>query len=126
MKQTIHSVLLAAQNLPREELPELVGALAQAQAVALARLTAPVARQAEPDRLLDISKAASRLGVSKDYLYRNHSDFSFTRRVGRTLRFSSNGIEDYIRHQNGLTARRQRVILPAGGSHATTSGQARQ
>jgi hypothetical protein len=50
--------------------------------------------------------AAVRLGVSPDYLYRNHRRLPFTRRMGRSLRFSSAGIEQYIRRVSALTPRR--------------------
>ena len=35
-------------------------------------------------------------GLSPSYLYRNHQQFPFTRRVGRSLRFSSQGLQNYI------------------------------
>jgi predicted DNA-binding transcriptional regulator AlpA len=126
MKQELQPMLEAARTLPPEQLPRLLGDLEEVRATALARLSAPGSHQTESDKLLDVSEAAARLGISKDYLYRNHSDFSFTRRVGRSLRFSASGIENYIQQRNGLTARRQRAILSARGSCERTLGQARQ
>jgi excisionase family DNA binding protein len=106
MRTELEIVLLAAQEMPKDQLPLLLGEIEQVRCTALARLTsAPVAPQ-ELDELLDVAEAARRLGVSKDYLYRHHRDFAFARRLGRKLLFSAAGIEKHIRQQSILTARR--------------------
>ncbi len=64
-----------------------------------------------PDELLMIEQAAERLGLSVDYLYRNHSGLPFTRRMGRSLRFSSLGIDEYIKRSGALTPRRHTAML---------------
>jgi predicted DNA-binding transcriptional regulator AlpA len=112
----LEAVLSRARALAADELPRFLGELETIRAVAWSRLTAaaPATQQAR-DELLDIEQAAGRLGLSCSYLYRNHRQFPFTRRVGRALRFSAAGLEDYIQQRNGLTARRQSAILPAGG-----------
>jgi hypothetical protein len=92
-------LLKAARELPAEDLPDLIGQLEAAKATAWARLSAPVPVSPERDELLDVEAAAERLGVSEDYLYRHHSDYSFTRRQGRKLLFSAQGIEKHIRQQ---------------------------
>ena len=47
-----------------------------------------------PDRLLEVSEAAKRLGVSKDYLYRHAKQWPFAVRVGPgQLRFSEHALE---------------------------------
>ncbi len=99
MRGELESVLAAAQGWPREELPALVGALAEAQAVALARLATPAPAQTQPDELLNVEEASRRLGVGPDYLYRHHRKLPFTRRVGRKLLFSSLGVAQYIRQR---------------------------
>jgi excisionase family DNA binding protein len=53
------------------------------------------------DRLLDVEQAAQRLGTSQDYLYRHSRKLPFTVRVGTRLRFSSRGIERFIRMRQG-------------------------
>jgi excisionase family DNA binding protein len=53
------------------------------------------------DRLLDVEEAAQRLGTSQDYLYRHSRKLPFTVRVGSRLRFSSRGIERFIRMREG-------------------------
>ena len=126
MKQELQLALAAVKTMPTADLPRFLGDLREIEATALSRLTAPAPLQAQADELLDVDEAARRLGVSSAYLYRNHADFPFTRRIGRSLRFSANGIDAYISQRNGLTARRHRAILASGGSHEKTAGQARQ
>jgi excisionase family DNA binding protein len=112
LRQELQFVLRVALELPTEELPSLLGEIEQVRYTALARLTAPInSRSAEPDQLLSIGEAASRLNVSQDYLYRHGKKLPFTRRMGRRLLFSSSGIDKHIRQQDGLTARRQRLTL---------------
>lgn len=96
MRQELQSALNAARQIPREELPRLLGELEEIRFTAIARLT-PAPSIAPPDELLDVDQAASRLSMSKDYLYRHHSQFPFTRRLGRSIRFSARGIEEYTK-----------------------------
>jgi len=94
-----------------EELPRLIGEIAEIQATAMTRLFAPApAQPSGTDELLAIEEASRRLGVSKDYLYRHGADLPFTRRLGRKLLFSSLGIDGYIQNDS-LTARRHRPTL---------------
>jgi hypothetical protein len=88
-----------ARELPAAELPAFIGALESIKATAWARLSAPAQNPAEHDELLSVEVAADRLGVSRDYLYRHHSQYPFTRRQGRKLLFSALGIEKHIRQQ---------------------------
>lgn len=97
MRNELEIVLIAAQDMPLEQLPKLLGELAEVQYTAMARLTVSPPATQQHDELLGIEAAAERLGVSKDYLYRNHSKFSFTRRIGKRLLFSSIGIDRHIR-----------------------------
>jgi predicted DNA-binding transcriptional regulator AlpA len=106
-------VLSAARELPLDELPRFLGNLEEIRCTAMARLVTPASAVVLPDQLLDVDEAARRLGMSKDYLYRRHDRFPFTRRVGRNLRFSARGIEEYISHKDILTARRLRRTLEA-------------
>lgn len=79
-----------------DDLPALVGALAEAQARALARLTTPPATNgnghdaAEPEQNLaegniSVGESARRLGVSAAYIYKNAKELPFTIRIGRRL-----------------------------------------
>ncbi len=67
----------------------------------LATSTAP-ALPTEPDRLLTVAEAKARLSKSEDSLYRHARHLPFTVRVGRQLRFSSQGIARDIRERQGL------------------------
>jgi hypothetical protein len=87
----------AARDLPAEELPNFIGQLESIKATAWARLTAPTPVRPEHDALVSVKTAAERLGISRDYLYRHHAQYSFTRRQGRKLLFSALGIERRIR-----------------------------
>jgi single-strand DNA-binding protein len=99
MRDELQSVLIAAQELPAPELPRLLGELEEIRATAMARLASPATVHL-PDELLTVEQAAGRLGVSTDYLYRNHSRLPFVRRMGKALRFSSSGVNDYIGHKS--------------------------
>lgn len=91
---------MVAGELPPGELPDFIGELESVKATAWARLSAPASSSpAEHDELLSVEVAAERLGVSRDYLYRHHAQYSFTRRQGRKLLFSAAGIGKYIREQ---------------------------
>lgn len=115
MRHELQLVLMAVKDLPAGELPRFLGELEEIRVTAIARLTIPAPAQVQQhDVLLDTAEAAHRLGISKDFLYRNHGDFQFTRRVGRRLLFSSLGIEKHIRQQRQLDS--NTAHLPLGGT----------
>jgi excisionase family DNA binding protein len=95
MRDALEAVLNLARSLPREELPRLLGDLAEISATASARLSSAVV-ESRPDELLDVEETARRMGVSKDYLYRHQRKFPFARRIGRKLLFSSSGLDKFI------------------------------
>jgi excisionase family DNA binding protein len=95
MRDSIESVLNLARSLPREELPRLLGDLAEISATASARLSGSVV-ESRPDELLDVEETARRMGVSKDYLYRHQGKFPFARRIGRKLLFLSSGLDKFL------------------------------
>jgi predicted DNA-binding transcriptional regulator AlpA len=111
MRAELQYVLTAAKELPAEELPRLLGELEEIRCTAMARLTAPTLTPQQSDELLNTAEAAQRLGISKDFLYRNHRDFSFTRRVGRRLLFSALGIEKYIKQQVRIDSKAARTYI---------------
>ena len=88
---------VAAEAEP-EELPALVGALAQAQAVALARLTTPHPEPSlvseAPGELLTPAQAAEAIGgVSPKWLYRHTKGLRFRRDLSRkVVRFERAGL----------------------------------
>lgn len=90
-----------------EELPALVGQLEAAKAVAWARMMrAPPAEQKGtplPERNLSAAETASRLGVSKEWVYRHAQMLPFAVRIGRRVLFSERGLERWNRQQRALT-----------------------
>jgi excisionase family DNA binding protein len=89
-------LLRIAREATSDELPNLIGQLESAKAICWSRLTTPPA-QSEHDELLGVTEAARRLGVSEDYLYRHAQEYPFTRRQGRKLLFSAQGIDKQIK-----------------------------
>ncbi len=88
---------------PTEDLPQLIGELEAAKAVAWSRLTAPAADTPElphaEARNLDIAEAAKRLGMSRDWLYRHASELPFALRIGRRVVFDSLALERWNRRR---------------------------
>jgi excisionase family DNA binding protein len=55
------------------------------------------ATRGEGDRLLTVVEAAKQLGTSRDWMYRHGAELPFALRLGGQLRFSAQGLQDYIR-----------------------------
>ncbi len=108
MRDELQIVLRDAQELPADQLPSLLGQLEEIRATAMARLASPPAQRQESDELLNVAEASHRMGVSRDYLYRHHRQFPFTRRVGRKLLFSASGIERHIKQHIHLDSKASR------------------
>lgn len=53
-----------------------------------------------PDRLLEADEAAERLGMKKAWLWAHSDKLPFARRIGRKIRYSERGIEEYIAKGN--------------------------
>ena len=51
------------------------------------------------DRLLTVPELAMRLNVDERYVYDHHHEWPFTRRLGRKLRFSERGLEQWMRQR---------------------------
>ena len=92
-------------TLVPEALPGFLAQLAALQSRVAARITAAQLNSMEPprreDALLTVNQAAARLGVSRDWLYRRAATLPFTRPLSpRALRFSSIGIDLWLRQQS--------------------------
>jgi predicted DNA-binding transcriptional regulator AlpA len=98
MRMELQFVVNSLGGMSVEQIPELLGELEVVRATALLKMTAPRPTELH-DELLCVEKAAARLGVSRDYLYRHAAKFPFTRRLGRKLLFSSLGIDKHIRQR---------------------------
>jgi predicted DNA-binding transcriptional regulator AlpA len=98
-------VLQGIHDLGPAEIPILLSQVAALQSALAARLlSVQDYRQSasSEDRLLTVEEAALRLGTSEDWLYRNAPKLPFTVRLApRQLRFSSQGIERYLRTRQG-------------------------
>lgn len=95
-------LILLVRDCVDGELPGLIGQLEGAKAAAWARLAGapqgPERNAKKPDdRNLDVAEAASRLGISRDWLYRNAGRLPFAVRIGRRVLFSANGLERWNR-----------------------------
>ena len=53
------------------------------------------------DRLLTVDEAAARLACSRDWLWRRTRSLPFVVPLGRLVRYSSNGIDRFIRQREG-------------------------
>jgi predicted DNA-binding transcriptional regulator AlpA len=58
-------------------------------------------RAKSDDRLLTVDEVAQRLSISSQAVYRRASSFPFTVHVGRYLRFSERGLEEYLESRRG-------------------------
>jgi excisionase family DNA binding protein len=96
VRDELQPALALARELDAADLPSFLGELETVRVIALQRLASPVI-PAPPDALIEVPEAAHRLGVSPDYLYRNHKRLPFTRREGRKLLFSSNALDLYLK-----------------------------
>lgn len=96
-------------DIPLEAVPPLLCQLSAIQSALAARLmhsqafgNSPPAAFPEHDHLLTVQEAATKLGVSEDWLYRRAGKLPFTVRLGpHRLRFSAQGMDRYIRHHQG-------------------------
>lgn len=82
-----------------EQLPDALAELERVKARLTLRLTASASESAGPkeDHLLTVEEAALRLALAPDTLYRKAKTLPFTVRIGHQVRFSSAGIERFIR-----------------------------
>jgi len=99
IRQTLQAALDEAGSLPVEELPGFLGHLEAVRASAWARLIRPAPTEHVSDELIGVDEAADRLHVSPSYLYHHHRELGLSRRLGRSLRFSSRAIENFIQRR---------------------------
>jgi excisionase family DNA binding protein len=90
-------------SVPPTRIPALLSQLSALQSAIAARLIAADRDESTTteDTLLTVAQAAERLGVSKDWLFRRSRTLPFVVRLGRHLRFSSRGIDRYLRSRTG-------------------------
>ena len=98
MNELIENIFRAVQSCPVDRLPRVLGMLAEISETCRARLAGAGTPAQTQDELLTISQAADRLQVSDAYLYKDTS-LPFRKKLGRSLRFSANGITEYLQRQ---------------------------
>jgi excisionase family DNA binding protein len=90
-------------SVPPTRIPALLSQLSAVQSAMAARLITADRDDttSTEDTLLTVDQASERLGVSKDWLFRRSRTLPFVVRLGRHLRFSSRGIDRYLRNRTG-------------------------
>lgn len=101
-EDAIRALELGIASVEQSRLLVLVGELGRVQALVLARVAALSAEG--PDRLLSVREASERLGIGTSTLYKRASRYPFAVIDGRTVRFSSRGIERWIEAQKARNA----------------------
>jgi excisionase family DNA binding protein len=91
-------------DIEPEKIAPVMAQMAAIQLSLAARLVAESTERAQTDAdsLLTVEEAAAKLKCSGDWLYRQAKRLPFTVRVGRSLRFSSRGIDAHIRSGKSL------------------------
>jgi predicted DNA-binding transcriptional regulator AlpA len=87
--------ILALREEVRAEQARLDAAEEALVAALVRRATSGNANYRTKDSLVAVDEAARLLGMSKDWIYDHASELPFTRRIGRSLRFSVAGIRHY-------------------------------
>ena len=93
-----------APQLPFAARRETLGGLARLEALLRVDLIAEASgsvTEGQEDRLLSAPEAAARLSVTPEYLYRHAHQLPFTVHLGRAVRFSSAGMDEFIRTRRG-------------------------
>lgn len=92
-------------NIPTEELPDILADIERLRVRVWTRLNSPPVRPESPnesdsessDRLLDADGVAEVLNVTERYVYDHADEWPFTRRISRRkLRFSKRGLYRWL------------------------------
>jgi excisionase family DNA binding protein len=101
----LDAVLSLIEKAGADELFTLCADLEELRLRAHAKLFHPTQPQVE-DHLLEVDEAAERLSMSVRWLYANKKRLPFTRQQGRSVRFSSRGISEYLAKSRLTLAKR--------------------
>jgi excisionase family DNA binding protein len=82
------------------EPPELLALAGELQGRAWGRLAPAPSKAEATDASITVAEAALRLGVSKDYIYKNKS-LPFVSTIGRRVVCSGRGVEKYLASRRG-------------------------
>jgi hypothetical protein len=85
------------------ECPMLCGELERLKAALWLKIATGSQRigPSQPDSLLTAAQVADRLNVTTGFIYKNAPSYPFMIRQGRYIRFSSQGLENYLRRRQG-------------------------
>jgi predicted DNA-binding transcriptional regulator AlpA len=85
---------------PQEELPLVAGKLEEARARCWARLSSPASpAPTVVEKNVSVEDAATRMGISKAYVYKQAKSLPFVRRIGRRVVCSSSGLDSWIKRR---------------------------
>ena len=70
--------------------------LAAMMARVAVRMAGGVSSNGSSDRMLSITEAAARTGMSKSWLYRHNPTLPFARKIGRKVVFSEQGLTRWL------------------------------
>ena len=104
--QLVQELTGTIEEAPIEELHAILGQLEQMKSSVSLRLYTAVNHSRKndnkkDDELIGVKDASHRLKVSENYLYQNSKNLPFTVRLGRRLLFSKQGIDRFIRQNQG-------------------------
>ncbi len=89
-----------AASIPDDQIPAAIAALAALQTALVTRLMIVTPAPKAGEALLDVERAAQKLCVTEDWLYRRGKKLGLAVKLGDgTLRFSTHAIDAYIRQQ---------------------------
>jgi hypothetical protein len=93
----------AVKQAQPEQCPQLMGQLEHLKASLWLRMTMGTAEagHSEPDTLLTAEVVGKRLNVTTGFVYRNARSYPLMIRQGRYVRFSSHGLEQYLKRHQG-------------------------
>jgi hypothetical protein len=99
MRPLLQKVLDEAQSLAPEELAALLGELRTIELIAQGRMQAAIrpANFSRGEEWLTVEEVSERMHKSRDWIYRHSAAWPFTRRAGRTLLFSSTGLDVFLK-----------------------------
>lgn len=97
MRPLLHPVMDLAQTASADELAVLLGELRTIELIAHGRMSRPAVAASRSDEWLTVQECAARMHKSRDWIYRHASAWPFTRRVGKTLLFSSMGLDSFLK-----------------------------
>lgn len=106
MKRELAELILNPESVTAVDpnlIPAFIISLSSLQASLAAQLEASKNESdkapANGDRLVGIEEASQKTGLTTDWLYRHADSLPFVKRVGRSVRFSYNGMEKFIRQR---------------------------